>query len=277
MRQVVRDPQVAGRELTLFFALTLTVSIAYVLLSGPYIAPGAGSEAATVWYREKALVIIWAPMAFALLMALLFRGRAGLWLILRRFDPRGVGARWWLVALVLPVVIHAGPVYLSGGFERTATDFLLAWAGALLMLVSIMIGEELGWRGYALPALQARFTPFTATLVLGGLWAAWHYPVWFGIGYGQTGEVGTAVAVVLINTLGITAMAFVLTWLANSTSACIPAVMLYHGTNNASLRLYGEADGTVPFLVSTVMVLLVAVLVVVANRKRFFGRESPPD
>ncbi len=277
---VVKDPQVSVKELTLFFAVTLIASFAYVILSG-YVESGVGSEAATTWYREKALVIIWAPLTFALLMSMLFRGKAGLALIASRFDPRGISLRWWLTALLLPIVVHVIPVYLSGGFaERTASEFSLVWMDAFALLFVVMIGEELGWRGYALPALQARFTPFVASLILGGLWASWHYPVWFGLGYGPAGDVGIAIAFILINSVGIIAMALIFTWLVNNTNACILLAMLYHGSNNATLRLYGSADATTPFLVSTGVVILVAAAIVLSNRETFFlgpEKEAAPS
>ncbi len=269
---IVKDPQVSAWELSGFFFATIVVSATWVFLSGPYIEPGVGSEAATAWFREKAIVIIWAPMSFALAMAAGFRGTGGLKLIGSRLDPRGIGLRWWLLALLLPMLVHFLPIVISGGFtERSVAELLSVWGSAFALLIFIMLGEEVGWRGYALPALQARRSPFIASLILGSLWAAWHFPVWFGLGYGPEGSVATGVAAVALSTFGIVALALILTWFANSTNACILVALLYHASNNATLRIYGSGEGSAAFLVSTAVVIVVAASIVAWDRKRFFS------
>src|SRR5947199_3415499 len=47
----------------------------------------------------------------------------------------------------------------------------------IFILLFIGLGEEPGWRGFALPHLQARFSPFLASLVLALVWAIWHLPL----------------------------------------------------------------------------------------------------
>ena len=44
-------------------------------------------------------------------------------------------------------------------------------------LIGGPLGEEGGWRGYALPRLQRRFSPATSSIILGFLWANWHLPL----------------------------------------------------------------------------------------------------
>ena len=226
-----------------------------------------------VWFREKAFVILWAPMSCALLTALLFRGRAGLWTIIRRFDPRHVRLHWWAVALLLPVGVHLLSLVLSGAFEeRSVSATLMIWMAAFAMLFFLFAGEEVGWRGYALPALQARFTPFRASVILGLLWGVWHYPVWFGIGYGSSGAVSAGVIVVVLNAIGIIALALVMTWLTNRTGGCILILMLYHGSNNSVLRAYGSAEGPAAFLASTAVIIVIAAIVVTLDRETFFRK-----
>lgn len=45
--------------------------------------------------------------------------------------------------------------------------------------------EEIGWRGYLQPTLQKRWSPFTSTLIVGGIWSIWHLPLWFVVGSNQ--------------------------------------------------------------------------------------------
>jgi membrane protease YdiL (CAAX protease family) len=66
----------------------------------------------------------------------------------------------WTVSLALAFV-------LGGRRAEVRLDFLIPLAA---------LGEELGWRGFALPRLQSRIGPLSASLVIGVIWAAWHLP-----------------------------------------------------------------------------------------------------
>ncbi|WP_052572286.1 CPBP family glutamic-type intramembrane protease [Chthonomonas calidirosea] len=67
------------------------------------------------------------------------------------------------------------PLSLESAGEKTVGLVLSAFVFALLSNP----WEEVGWRGFALPRLQARHMAFTATLIVGGLWALWHLPLFF--------------------------------------------------------------------------------------------------
>jgi membrane protease YdiL (CAAX protease family) len=56
--------------------------------------------------------------------------------------------------------------------------FLGRWA-LLLWIFPFGLGEEIGWRGFALPQLQKGRSTLSATLILAGLWALWHFPQFF--------------------------------------------------------------------------------------------------
>lgn len=90
------------------------------------------------------------------------------------------------------------------------------------------LGEELGWRGYALPSLQSRFSPLSATLILALFWFLWHLPMFAVIAtyrsFAPIGYVGMA--------LGLTCGAVVLTWLYNRSGGSILLVAIWHGLYN---------------------------------------------
>jgi hypothetical protein len=92
------------------------------------------------------------------------------------------------------------------------------------------LGEETGWRGYALPQLQRRFSPLTATVILAPLWFWWHLPQFAVIGtyrdFGPAGYVGMF--------LGLTCGAIVLTWLYNRSGGSILLVIVWHGVYNSA-------------------------------------------
>jgi len=275
MTNIVRDNHVSSRELVVFFGVTLTVSLGYVFLSGPMVEPGVGLEQAMAWYGAKAMVILWAPMLCALVIALSFRGKQGLLQLLKRLTIWKVGYKWWLAALLIPAGIHLIAALISSGAEIGVVTIFSDWAKrfplAFLYLFIIIIGEELGWRGYALPALQARMTPFAASLLLGIIWGVWHYGVWFGQSLGVSGSVSTALLFILAGTVNTIVISLILTWLANGTHASIILAMAFHAANNASIRL-DSLDGTGIF-VNYAVTAVVAIIIVLLNRNMFFAKD----
>lgn len=103
-----------------------------------------------------------------------------------------------------------------------------------LFPLSGAFGEELGWRGYALPRLQAGRSALAASLILGVLWAAWHLPLF------ATGVWGQPVP----HSLTILALTIPYTWLFNKTNGSVLLVMLFHGSFNGVAEFLFPAIGT---------------------------------
>jgi CAAX protease family protein len=62
------------------------------------------------------------------------------------------------------------------GFARFSGIPVIGLAGVLLLIFTGALGEETGWRGYALPQLQRRFGPLASSLMLALVWFGWHLP-----------------------------------------------------------------------------------------------------
>jgi membrane protease YdiL (CAAX protease family) len=93
----------------------------------------------------------------------------------------------------------------------------------LFILLFIGLGEEPGWRGFALPELQTKYSPLIASLILAPLWALWHLPL---IGNEFPWPI---VPAFLLSIFGGT---FVQTWLFNRTKGSVLLAMLFHATVN---------------------------------------------
>jgi membrane protease YdiL (CAAX protease family) len=130
--------------------------------------------------------------------------------------------------------------------------------GWLTWILTFGLGEEVGWRGFALPRLQEERDARSATLVLGLLWAGWHTPTFF---YNYELSVFSVVAF----TVGILSGAAVLTWLYNSTGGSVLAAIVWHGTYNAAAA---SGNGVVSAVVTAGVI---AAAIFIANR---FGPES---
>ena len=96
--------------------------------------------------------------------------------------------------------------------------------------ILIPLGEEFGWRGFALPRLQKRFTVFTASLILGLLWGLWHFPA-FLIGTGVPLE--TPFVIFLAWVLSATLL---MTWVYNHMQSVL-ATMIMHASANATFNI----------------------------------------
>ena len=126
------------------------------------------------------------PFLAALLVLGLTEGRRGIVALLRRMVQWRVGPGWYAVALLLPAAVAglASVLNVTLGAESPTPAELGRWTGifgtfAILLLVPGFGGawEEPGWRGYAVPRLQARWSALTSGLVLGVLIAGWHLPL----------------------------------------------------------------------------------------------------
>lgn len=191
------------------------------------------------------------PTVAGLVMTYATEGHRGVReLGIRLIDPRRVPVRWLLLAFLVPVLVMAGAVALAllGGTAGADVDASrlfellgdpLAFAGfALFVLVFGPIPEEIGWRGYALDALQSRWTALTASLVLGAAWALWHAPLFFMAGYygegGAPGPISFFTAILVYSVL--------YTWIYNHTARSILVAVLFHFMINLVGMLVEGAD-----------------------------------
>ena len=146
------------------------------------------------WYSSIAIVIVFAPMVGAIVCAALFRRKSGLLLLWQRLKK--IQAPWQVYLFAFFSMIAAYFVYgaiVAAWFgtpllTMTLTEALFVFAQGFAFLFVLIIGEEVGWRGYVLPGLQARMSPFAASLIIGVLWGAWHFPVFWGLNTATTGE-----------------------------------------------------------------------------------------
>ena len=173
-----------------------------------------------------------------------------------------IGPRWLLFALFSPVVfflIAALLTRLFVGFWPALNRFghitefpNLSWlAGWPIWILTFGLGEETGWRGFALSRLQWNRSARSATLIVGGLWALWHLPSFF---YNYPGLTPFGVVAFVVSILS---GALVLTWLYNSTGGSILAAALWHGTFNAATA---SGEGPMSALVSAFVILAAVVI-----------------
>jgi uncharacterized protein len=174
------------------------------------------------------LPALFGPAFAAIIVVVITQGKTGLKDLLSRLVRWRVGARWYAIALGLPTVLAlttAGVQLLLGG--PAAIQF-----GGLsvlnIVLFVFVVGEELGWRGYALPRLLATKTALVASLILGVLWGAWHLPTFFVPGAPQYGLPFSAFVILTV------AYSILFTWIYIHTRGSVLISTLLHGSINFS-------------------------------------------
>jgi uncharacterized protein len=207
------------------------------------------------------------PLASALIITAATEGRHGLRQLLAGLVKWRVGLGWILASLT-PIALFAVAAIVGYVTDGSWPDLALLGevddlpylgvAGAfLLWLLTFGIGEEIGWRGFALPRLQRRQSALTATLILGVVWALWHLPAFF---YRDTYmAMGLAAGFPLL-LLSILAASIIFTWLYNSTRGSLLIVILFHALFDL-LSVSRAGVGSVAAIMSA-GVMIAAVLIV---------------
>jgi membrane protease YdiL (CAAX protease family) len=177
------------------------------------------------------------PTVAALVMTVVTEGRAGIRRLLARFVLWKVPFVWYLfIFLGIPLVFILGTVFLPGSaasFDHlsAATWLSYLWKFPLVLAVGGPLLEEPGWRGFALARLQAKWGPLVGTLILGFLWAAWHYPQYLMPGWAaQNG--GFNVRAVAVFTLSVMLLTIVMSWVFNNTRGSLLVAILLHASIN---------------------------------------------
>lgn len=176
------------------------------------------------------------PLVAAVVVTLVTRGWSGCRELAARVVRWRAPARYYGFAVAGPLVVFGafvlGGWLVSGDRPDLAALGDVDYLGSLgllpalgLWMATFGLGEEVGWRGFALPRLQAGHSALGASLVLGLFWAAWHLPAIF---YRETyRELGWMVVPVLLSVATVGPVVY--TWLFNSTHGSLLLVILFHG------------------------------------------------
>lgn len=179
--------------------------------------------------------------------------------------------RWMLLAFVAPALLMglaaAGYGLLGGTLPASpAAGHLLLTAlnFVLILLVGGPLGEEFGWRGYALPSMQAGWGWRVASLVLGGVWALWHLPLFYSA---DTVQSHLPMGLYALSTV---ASSVLFAWLYNRTSGSVLPVLVLHTAVNAwswVIPVMGMQGGSnlAPFQGLVAMLVLLAAVLLLSS------------
>jgi uncharacterized protein len=230
------------------------------------------------------------PALAAILVTAVIEGQAGVRRLLGRIKRWRVGVRWYLVALfgfmlayIAGYVAVLGTDPLTALLESWPLFFTVFLPLVLLGIFIPSIGEEPGWRGFALPRLQERYGPVWGSLILRTLVGLYHTPAFFTPFLGP-------ITVPAFLTFQLTAIAatFIYTWVFNGSGGSLFIVILLHAAGNAASGLLTGVFEDLPYggwaatiidggALNVIVFTVIAGFLIVLTRGRLSYRAENPD
>jgi membrane protease YdiL (CAAX protease family) len=181
---------------------------------------------ASLYPSDLWLLFVYSILLTGALVTGIADGRSGLKTYFSRIVRWRVRLKWYAVALFLPLILRLAAFGLNivSGAEVTTNLQWPAWTDLIITFVfvffTIALGEEPGFRGFALPRLMIGRTALAASLILGVLHTIWHLPNFI------TGDDSLSVVFIII------AGSVMIAWLFNNTNGSVFIIMILHSSVN---------------------------------------------
>lgn len=249
----------AHRPLTAFVVLAYAFSWSWWI---PLVVSGATIRAGVGWPTHMPGLA--GPLLAALVVTWLLDGRAGLRKLWRGVVTWRIG--WWWLAVLVPLAVGTGGLALDAGagglaafasFSGVAGGLGAAATGLYVLLVN-GLGEEVGWRGFAVEHLLKRHSLAASSLLVALIWAPWHLPLFFTLASFEA----LAASQVAGWLIGIVAGSILLTWLYRGSGRSILLVAVWHTVFNFTSSATPATAGPAAAIITT---LVIAAAVAIAS------------
>lgn len=190
------------------------------------------------------------------------------------------------IGLYAAAILAVPAITLAQAGLQAATGRAVTYnvPGSMLVLGFIWplfssFGEEIGWRGYALPRMQKKHGTVSAGLLLGLIWGLWHLPSDY-IAYSSYGMLFIPMFL-LIGLATLTAHSVIMTAIYNKTHGSLITMLLYHytitmaGILSPSFSFSGRADDIAKTAVSVAVICIAALLVILFSKSMLNTKQEP--
>lgn len=216
------------QDILAFFGLTFALTIPFWIIGwagGNELMPRLPIAAlAAICPGTAALILSWRRTGVASACALLMRT-----IDLGRVKPKA----WWLLIFLFSPAANVVAFFIARNFGTGIPNPQInILPSAMLFSIFLMsaVTEELGWTGFALGPLRVRVGAIPAALLIGAVWAVWHYPALL--------QAHRSVAWIAWWTLGTISLRVFMVWLFYATGRSLLAIVIVHATSSLSWQLF---------------------------------------
>ncbi|MDI6644035.1 MAG: CPBP family intramembrane metalloprotease [Methanobacteriaceae archaeon] len=224
----------------------------------------------------------WGPFVAAFLLTYYNTGIQGVIRLLKRGLDYKFDKIWFIPILLLMPLITGASLFIAaliGNSLPSLNIFDEPWLILLWFFYLLFLGgplqEEFGWRGYALDRLQSNRSALTSSIILGVIWAVWHFPLNFSPGDAGP-QYGVALSLFIGALITMSLMSILFTWIYNNTGRSILAALLFHTSLNLSTYILFPVFEVQSALLFYLILIGVAVIIVLIlwGRKTLIGDKN---
>ena len=239
-----------------FYIITLLFSM--LLLTLHFVFQSVGKYSISFTQLSPALAVV--------LISLILKDKTIISDIKKHLRINKVAAKWMIPAIVIPSIC----IIVSGFIMTCLSSNYVPWSGDMLFyilnFVAILIGsvaEEIGWRGFLLPNLQKKHSPFISSIIVGILWGVWHLNFTGGIlGF-------------VLYTVTIIEMSILMTWVYNKSNGNLTLMTVWHLVFNLTSRIFLWERFTLQlFVVESFVFGVLCLLILIIERKSYFLKNN---
>ena len=250
----VLDLQRIIKKFHISFFYFITFIFSFLLLIIQFAVP-------VVWNYSVTFTQL-APALAVLFLAIIIKDKTAFAEIRSHINLRFIQAKWAILAIVVPAVCILTTSVIMSLLEIPFNS----WKGNIqfhsLNILAILAGcfaEEIGWRGFLLPKLQKRYSPFVSSISVGVLWGVWHLNFTGGLlGF-------------VLFTITITEMSILMTWLYNNTKGNLILMTTWHFIFSLYSHIFlWERLNLNLFIIESIVFGIVCMVILVTNKTMFF-------
>lgn len=238
------------------------------------------------------IIAAYGPAISAIILILKYDGVNKLKTLLKRITIWKVDLKWYLIALFLQPIIWLTAIYIDVTFIGQSTDYeymyffrnfnsgniLTPYYLLFLLIYSflsqfiVLLGEEIGWRGYMLPKLLTTKNWIYSSLLVGLVWGVWHLPLFY---LGNTTQSNIPLSLYFLDLIAST---FIFTWIFYQSKGSLLIATLFHTSINAATIILPIlphiAGDTKPYIIGIIIKFLCVAVLIIKYRSNIYVKHT---